>query len=93
MHQGSLPCLVLVDQMGMGLCPRQFGGGTVCVPREVASRPCPGTHSLQGVQVGAGPGVAYALTPELGPGGLEDHEGEEWIPSVFCRHTPLVSEL
>ena len=76
MHQGSLPCLVLVDQMGMGLCPRQFWGGIVCVPRGVASQPCPGTHSLQGVQVGAKPGVAYVLTPGLGPGGSEDHEGE-----------------
>ena len=77
MHQGNLPSLVSVDQMGMGLCPRQFWGGIVCVPRGVASRPCPGTHSLQGVQVGAGPGVAYMLTPGLGLGGLEDHEGEE----------------
>ena len=93
MHQGSPPYLVLVDQMGMGLCPRQFWVGIEYVPREVASQPCPGTHSRQGVQVGAGPVVAYMLTPELGLGGLEDHEGEEWIPSVFCRHTPLVSEL
>ena len=76
MHQGSPPCLVLVGQMGMGLCPRRFWEGIGCVPREVASRPCPGTHSLQGVQVGAEPGVAYMLTPELGPGGLEDREGE-----------------
>ena len=92
MHQGSPPCLVLVDQVGMGLCPRQFWGGIVCVPRGVANRPCPGTHSLQGVQVGAEPGVAYVLTPELGPDGLEDHVGGESIPSVFGRHTPLVSE-
>ena len=77
MHQGSRPYLVLVDQMGMGLCPRQFWGGIVCVPREVASQPCPGTHILQVVRVGAEPGVAYVLTPALGPGGLEDREGEE----------------
>ena len=51
MHQGNRPFLVLVDQMGMGLCPRQFWEGIVCVPMEVANRPCPGTHSLQGVQV------------------------------------------
>ena len=76
MHQGSLPYLALVDQMGMGLYPRQFWEGIMCVPREVANRPCPGTHSLQGVQVGAEPGVAYVLIPELGPDGLEDHEGE-----------------
>ena len=93
MHQGSLPCLVLVDQMGMGLCPRQFWGGIGCVPRGVASQPCPGTHSLQGVQVGAEPEVACVLTPELGQGSLEDRVGEGLIPSVFCRHTPLVSEL
>ena len=77
MHQGSLPCLALVDQMGMGLYPRQFWEGIECVPKEVVSRPCPGTHSLQVVQVGAASGVAYMLTPELGPGGLEDHGGEE----------------
>ena len=77
MHQGSLPYLALVGQMGMGLYPRQFWEGIVCVPRGVASRPCPGTHSLQGVQVGAGPGVAYMLTLEWGPDGLEDHGGEE----------------
>ena len=75
MHQGSPPCLVLLGQMGMGLCPRQFWGGIGCVPREVASRPCLGTHSLQGVQVGAEPGVAYVLTPELGQDGLEDRGG------------------
>ena len=77
MHQGSQPYLALVDQMGMGLYPRQFWGEIVCVPREVASRPCPGTHSLQEVQVGAEPGVAYMLTPESGPDGLEDRVGEE----------------
>ena len=77
MHQESLPSLVLVDQMGMGLCPRQFWVGIGYVPRGVANRPCPGTHSLQGVQVGAELGVAYVLTPELGLGGLEDREGEE----------------
>ena len=77
MHQGSLPCLVLEDQMGMGLCPKQFWGGIVCVPREVASQPCPRTRSLQVIRVGAGPRVAYVLTPGLVPGGLEDHEGEE----------------
>ena len=76
MQLGREPSLFLVDQMGMGLYPRQFWGGIVCVPREVASRPCPGTHSLQGVQVGAEPGVTYVLTPELEPGGLEDHAGE-----------------
>ena len=77
MHQGSQPYLALVDQMGMGLYPRQFWGGIVCVPKEVANRPCPGTHSLQGVQVGAEPGVAYVLAPGLESGGLGDHEGEE----------------
>ena len=77
MHQGNLPSLVLVDRMGMGLYPRQFWGGIVCVPREVASQPCPGTHSRQGVRVGAEPGVAYVLTPGLGPDGSEDHGGEE----------------
>ena len=92
MHQGSPPSLVLLDQMGMGLCPRQFWVGIGCVPRGVASQPCPGTHSLQGVQVVAAPGVAYMPTLEWGQGGWEDHEGEEWIPSVFGRHTPLVSE-
>ena len=92
MHQGSQPGLALVGQMGKGLYPSQFWGGIAYAPREAASQPCPGTHSLQGVQVGAGPVVAYMLTPELGLGGLEDHEGEEWIPSVFCRYTPLVSE-
>ena len=76
MHQGSLPYLGLVDQMGMGLCPRQFWGGIVCVPGGVASQPCPGTHSLQGVRVGAEPGVAYMLALGLGPDGLEDHGGE-----------------
>ena len=76
MHRGSLPYLALVGPMGMDLCPRQFWGGIECVPREVASQPCPGTHSLQGVQVGAEPGVAYVLTPELGPDGLEDRVGE-----------------
>ena len=77
MHQGSPPYLVLVDQMGMGLCPRQSWEGTVCVPKEVASRPCPGTRSRRGVQVGAEPEVAYVLTPMLVPGGLQDHGGEE----------------
>ena len=76
MHQGNPPCLVLEDQMGMGLYPRQFWGGIGCVPRVVASQPCPGTHNLQGVQVGAAPGVAYMLTPVLGPDGLGDREGE-----------------
>ena len=93
MHQESQPSFVWEGQMGMGLYPRQFWGGTECVPRGVASRPCPRTHSLRGVRVGAEPGVAYVLTPELGLGGLEDREGEESIPIVFCRHTPLVSEL
>ena len=77
MHQGNQPSLVLVDQMGMGLCPRQFWGGIVCVSRGVANRPCPGTHSRQGVRVGAEPEVAYVLTPGLGPGSLEDRGGEE----------------
>ena len=77
MHRGSPPGLVLMDRVGMGLCPRQFWEGIECVPREVASQPCPGTHTLQVIQVGAAPGVAYVLTPELGPDGLEDHEGEE----------------
>ena len=77
MHQESLPYLALVDQMGMGLYPRQFWEGIVCVPRAAASQPCPGIHSLQGVQVGAALGVAYVLTPGLGPGGLEDRGGEE----------------
>ena len=77
MHQGSLPSLVWGGQMGMGLYPRQFWGGTECVPRGVASRPCPGTHSLQGVRVGAEPGDACVLTPVLVPGGLEDRVEEE----------------
>ena len=77
MHQGNQPSLVLVDQMGMGLCPRQFWEGIVCVPKRVASWPCPGTRNLQVVRVGAEPVVAYVLTPELVPGGLEDHGGEE----------------
>ena len=77
MHQGNQPSLVWEGRMGMGLYPRQFWGGILCVPREVASRPCPGTHSLQEVRVGAAPGVAYMLTPELGPDGLEDRVGEE----------------
>ena len=77
MHQGNLPSLVWEGRMGMGLYPRQFWGGIGCVPREVASLPCPGTHSLQGVQVGAEPGVAYVLTPGLGLDGLEDHGGEK----------------
>ena len=77
MHQESPPGLVVVGQAGMGLYPRGFWGGIVCVPREVASQPCPGTHSLQGVLVEAEPGAAYMLTLELGPGGLEDHVGEE----------------
>ena len=76
MHQGNQPSLVLVDQMGMGLYPRQFWGEIGCVPRGVANRPYPETHSLQVVQVGAGPGVAYMLAPELGQDGLEDHKGE-----------------
>ena len=62
--------------MGMGRCPRQFWVGIVCVPKEVASQPCPGTRSHQGVRVGAEPVVAYVLTPELGPDGLEDRVGE-----------------
>ena len=77
MHLGNLPSLVLVDQRGMGLYPRQFWGGIECVPMGAANRPCQGTHSLQGVRVGAEPGVVYMLTLGLGPGGLEDHEGEE----------------
>ena len=93
MHPESQPCLALVGQMGMDLYPRQFWGGIECVPKGVANQPCPGTHSLQVVRVGAAPRVAYMLTPELGPGGLEDHGGEESIPNVFGRHTPLVSEL
>ena len=76
MHQGNLPSLVWEGQMGMDQCPRQFWEGIMCVPKGVASRPCPGTHSLQGVQVEAEPVVAYMLTPELGPDGLGDHEGE-----------------
>ena len=93
MHQESQPSLVLEDQMDMGLCPRQFWGGIGCVPRGVASRPCPGTHILQGVQVGAGLGVAYVRAPGSALDDLEDREGEEWIPSVFGKHTPLVAEL
>ena len=77
MHQGNQPSLVWGGQMGMDRCPRRFWEGIVCVPREVANQPCPGTHSLQVVRVGADPGVAYMLTPELVPGGLEDHEGVE----------------
>ena len=76
MHQGSQPYLALVDPVGMDLYPRQFWGGIVCVPREVASQPCPGTHSLQVVRVGAAPGVACKLTPVLVPGGLEDRVRE-----------------
>ena len=79
--------------MGMGLYPRQFWVGIVCVPREVASQPCPGTRSLQGVQVGVEPVVAYVRAPGSVRDGLEDHEGEEWIPSIFGMHTPLVSGL
>ena len=63
--------------MGMGLYPRPFWEGIVCVPRGVASQPCLGTRSRQGVRVVAEPGVAYVLTPELGRDGLEDHGGEE----------------
>ena len=77
MHQGSLLYLALVDQMGMGLYPRRFWVGIVCVPREEANQPYLGTHSLQVVRVGAGPVVAYVLTPGLVPGGLEDREGEK----------------
>ena len=77
MHQGSQPGLALVGQMGKGLYPSQFWGGIVYAPREVASQPCPGTHSLQVVRVGAEPGVAYMLTPGLVLGGLEGREGEE----------------
>ena len=66
MHQGSLPSLVLVDQVGMGLCPRQFWVGIGSVPRGVASRPCLGTRSLPGVQFEAEPGVACMLTLVLG---------------------------
>ena len=66
----------MVDQMGMGLYLRQFWGGIVCVPMGVASRPYPGTHSLQGVRVEAVPVAAYMQAPGLGPGGWEGRVGE-----------------